>query len=53
MRSLAPYTRAILKGSRRGKGYNSIFAPLSRTVTTNTKHLRPRRPPSLQQIFYL
>jgi len=47
MRSLAPYTRAMLRGSRRGRGYNSTSAPLSRVVTTNTKRLRLRRPPSL------
>jgi len=48
MRSSAPYTRAMLRGSCRGKGYNSTFALPSRAVTTNTKRLRPRRPPSLQ-----
>ena len=48
MRSSAPYTRAMLRGSRRGKDHNSTSAPLSRTVTANTKRLRPRRPPSLQ-----
>ena len=50
MRSLAPYTRAILRGSRRGRGYNSTSTPLSRVVTTNTKRLRLRRPPSLQPV---
>ena len=40
MRSSAPYTRAMLRGSHRGKGYNSTSAPLNRIVTTNTKHLR-------------
>jgi len=48
MRSLAPYTRAILRGSYRGRGYNSTFALLSRAVTTNTERLRPRRLPSPQ-----
>ena len=48
MRSLAPYTRATLRGSRRGRGHNSTSALSSRVVTTNTKRLRPRRPPSPQ-----
>jgi hypothetical protein len=48
MRSLAPYTRAILRGSRRGRGRNSTSAPPSRVVTTNAERLRPRHPPSLQ-----
>jgi hypothetical protein len=48
MRSLAPYTRATLRGSRRGRGHNSTSVPTSRVVTTNTKRLRPRRPPSPQ-----
>ena len=48
MRSLAPYTRATLRGSCRGRGYNSTSALLSRVVTTNAKRLRPRRLPSLQ-----
>jgi len=48
MRSLAHYTRAILRGSCRGKGYNSIFVSLSYAVTTNTKRLCLRRPPFLQ-----
>ena len=48
MRSLASYTRVILKGSYCSKGYNSTSAPLSRVVTTNTEYLRPRRPPSPQ-----
>ena len=48
MRSLAPYTRATLRGNHHGKGYNFTFIPPSRVVTTNTKCLRPRRPPSLR-----
>jgi hypothetical protein len=48
MRSLAPYTRATLRGSCRGRGHNSTSTPSSRVVTTNTKRLRPRRPPSPQ-----
>ena len=48
MRSSAPYTRATLRGSRRGRGHNSTSAPPSRAVTTNTERLRPRRPPSPQ-----
>ena len=48
MRSSAPYTRAMLRGSRCGRGHNSTFAPPSRVVTTNAKRLRPRRPPSPQ-----
>jgi len=47
MRSLAPYTRATLRESRHGRGYNSTSILLSRVVTTNTKRLRLRRPPSL------
>ena len=38
----------MLRGSRRGRGYNSTSAPLSRVVTTNTERLRLRRPPSPQ-----
>jgi hypothetical protein len=48
MRSLAPYTRATLRGSCRGRGYNSTSVLTSRVVTTNTKRLRPRRLPSPQ-----
>ena len=48
MRSSAPYTRATLRGSRRGRGHNSTSVPTSRVVTTNTERLRPRRPPSPQ-----
>ena len=48
MRSSAPYTRATLRGSRRGRGHNSTSVLLSRAVTTNTECLRPRRPPSPQ-----
>jgi len=47
MRSSAPYTRATLRGSRRGRGHNSTSAPPSRVVTTNAKRLRVR-PPSPQ-----
>ena len=50
MRSLAPYTHAILRGSRRGRGYNSTSILTSRVVTTNTEHLRLRRPPSPQLV---
>jgi len=48
MRFLTPYTRITLKESCRGRGYNSIFAPLSHTVTTNTKRLCLCRLPSPQ-----
>ena len=48
MRSLAPYTHAILRGNRRSRGHNSTSAPLSRAVTTNAKRLRSHRPPSPQ-----
>ena len=48
MRSSAPYTRATLRGNHHGKGHNSTSALPSRIITTNTEHLRPRRPPSLQ-----
>ena len=48
MRSSAPYTRATLRGNRRGKSHNSTSAPPSRVITTNAKRLRPRRPPSPQ-----
>src|SRR6266567_6778723 len=48
MRSSAPYTRATLRGSRRGRGHNSTSAPPSRAVTTNAERLRSRRPPSPQ-----
>ena len=48
MRSLAPYTRATLRGSRHSRGYNSTSVPPSRAVTTNTEGLRLRRPPSPQ-----
>ena len=48
MRSLAPYTRAMLRGICRRRGPNSTSAPLSRVVNTNAKYLRPRRQPSPQ-----
>jgi len=48
MRFSALYTRAILKGSCRGRGYNFIFAPLSCVITTNIKRLCLCRPPSPQ-----
>jgi hypothetical protein len=48
MKSLAPYTRAMLRGSRRGRGYNSTSAPPSRVATINAERLRPRCPPSPQ-----
>ena len=50
MRSLAPYTRVILRGNHHGKGYNSTSALLSRVITTNTERLRLRRLPSLQLV---
>ena len=50
MRSLAPYTRAMLRGIRRRRGPNSTSAPPSRAVNTNAERLRPRRPPSLQLV---
>jgi len=48
MRSLAPYTHIILKGSRHGRGYNSTFILLSCVITTNTEHLCLCCPPSPQ-----
>ena len=48
MRSSAPYTHAILRGSRYGRGYNSTSILTSRVVTINTECLRPRRLPSQQ-----
>ena len=48
MKSLAPYTRVILRGNRRGKGHNSTSTLLSRVITTNAEHLRLRHPPSPQ-----
>jgi len=48
MRSSAPYTCVMLRGSYCGKGHNPTFASLSYAVTTNTKYLRLRRPPSPQ-----
>ena len=50
MRSLAPYTHVILRGNCRSKSHNFTSALLSRVITTNTKYLRPRRPPSLQPV---
>jgi len=47
MRSLAPYTRAMLKGICRHRGPNSTVPP-SCAVNTNAECLRPRRQPSLQ-----
>ena len=41
MRSSAPYTRATLRGSRRGRGHNSTFV-------INAERLCLRCPPSLQ-----
>jgi len=46
MRFLVPYTRATLRGIRRGKGANSTSVPPSRAVNTNAERLRPRRQPS-------
>ena len=37
-----------LRGSRRGRGYNSTSILPNRVVITNAKRLRLRRPPSLQ-----
>ena len=48
MRFSAPYTRATLRGSCCGRGYNSTSAPPSCVITTNTKRLCLRRPLSLQ-----
>ena len=48
MRSSAPYTRATLRGIRRGRGLNSTSTPPGRAVNTNAEHLRPRRQPSPQ-----
>ena len=50
MRFLAPYTRATLRGSCCGRGYNSTSILTSRVVTTNIKCLRLRRPPSSQLV---
>ena len=50
MRSLAPYTHAILKGIRCHKGPNSTFTLPSCAVNTNAKCLYPRRRPSLQPV---
>jgi len=47
MRSLAPYTRATLRGICR-RSPNSTSAPPSRAVNTNAERLRPRRQPSPQ-----
>jgi len=43
MKSLAPYTLAMLRGIRRRRGPNSTSIPLSRLVNTNAKRLRLRR----------
>ena len=48
MRSLAPYTRATLRGIRCCGGPNSTSVPPSRAVNTNAKRLRPHRQPSPQ-----
>jgi hypothetical protein len=48
MRSSAPYTRATLRGIRRGRGPNSTSVPPSRAVNTNAERLRLRRQPSPQ-----
>jgi len=53
MRSLTLYTRVMLKGSCRGRGYNSTFALLSCAVTTNTERLCLRRLPFLQLVDIL
>ena len=50
MRSLAPYTRAMVRGSRRRRGPNSTSAPLSRAVNTNAERLRLRCQPSSQLV---
>ena len=46
MRSLAPYTRVILRRGYHSRGHNSTSVPPSRAVTTNTEGLCLRRPPS-------
>jgi hypothetical protein len=48
MRSLAPYTRATLRGICCRRGPNSTSIPLSRAVNTNAERLHPRRQPSAQ-----
>jgi hypothetical protein len=48
MKSLAPYTHVILRGSCCGKDYNSTSVPISRVVITNTEYLCLCHPPSLQ-----
>ena len=48
MRSSAPYTHTILRGSCCGKGYNSTSVLPSRIITTNTERLRLCRLPSPQ-----
>ena len=48
MRSSAPYTHTILKGSCCGRGHNSTSAPMSCVVTTDAECLHPCRLPSPQ-----
>ena len=48
MKSSAPYTHIILRGSHCGKGHNFTFAPPSCIITTNAERLCPHRPPSPQ-----
>ena len=49
MRSSAPYTRAILRGSHRGRGHNSTSTP-SAPLSRNTTRLRLHRPPFPQPV---
>jgi hypothetical protein len=51
MRSLAPYTRATLRGIRRRRGSNSTSIPLSHTVNTNAERLRCQPSPQLADIL--
>ena len=50
MRSLAPYTCVILRGSYRSRGHNSTSVLLSRVITTNTERLYLYYPPSPQLV---
>ena len=50
MRFSALYTCVTLKGSYYGKGHNSTSVLSSRIITTNTKCLYLRHPPSLQLV---
>ena len=48
MRSSPPYTRATLRGSRRGRGHSSTAAPTSRAGNANAERSYSRRQPSPQ-----